>query len=258
VDPAKCTGCGTCLEVCPIHYQVQLPEEEARARAAYAQATDEAAGADKVYQTLAQKVAENGLDAVLEKTGCIGFCQKEPLVDVVYPGKVRLTYHGMTPEKAAELVEAHKAGQMLENYLLCRIDQDEFLVEGVVRPYANPHPPALSAEIPGYNDLPFFNKQVKISLRNCGSINPESIEEYLGRGGAGFSTGLKWEFCRKAEDDVKYVICNADEGDPGAFMDRGILEGDPHAVLEGMAIGAHAKIKPVDASTEGIFPDAES
>ncbi len=228
------------------------------------------AGADKVYQTLAQKVAQADLDAVLEKTGCIGFCQKEPLVDVVYPGKVRLTYHGMTPDKAEELAEAIKAGQVLKNYLLCRIDQDEFLVEGVVRPYANPHPPDLPEEIPRYQELPFFSKQMKISLRNCGFINPESIEEYIGRGGyralykvvmamtpeevigqvkasglrgrggAGFPTGLKWEFCRQAEGDVKYVICNADEGDPGAFMDRGILEGDPHAVLEGMAIGAYA------------------
>jgi NADP-reducing hydrogenase subunit HndC len=228
------------------------------------------AGADQVYRTLTEKLADAGLDAVLEKTGCIGFCQKEPLVDVIYPGKVRLSYHGMTPEKAEALVEAIKAGQIMEDNLLCRIDRDEFLVEGVVRPYANPHPPALPAEAPSYQDLPFFSKQVKISLRNCGFINPESIEEYIGRGGyralhkavttmspeevidqvkasglrgrggAGFPTGLKWEFCRQAPGDIKYVICNADEGDPGAFMDRGILEGDPHAVLEGMAIGAYA------------------
>ncbi len=228
------------------------------------------AGADQVYQTLTRKLAETGLDAVVAKTGCIGFCQKEPLVDVVYPGKVRLTYHGMTPEKAEALVEALTAGDIMEENLLCRIDRDEFLVEGVVRPYANPHPPALPAEAPSYQELPFFSKQVKISLRNCGFINPESIEEYIGRGGyralhkavttmspeevieqvkasglrgrggAGFPTGLKWDFCRQAPGDLKYVICNADEGDPGAFMDRGILEGDPHAVLEGMAIGAYA------------------
>ncbi|MDI6852419.1 MAG: NADH-ubiquinone oxidoreductase-F iron-sulfur binding region domain-containing protein [Deltaproteobacteria bacterium] len=241
------------------------------------------AGADEVYRCLSQKLAEAGLDVVLAKTGCIGFCQKEPLVDVVYPGKVRLTYQSMTPEKAAELVSSLKDRRIMDDNLLCRIDQDEFLVEGVVRPYANPHPPALPAQVPRYNELPFFNKQVKISLRNCGFINPESIEEYIGRGGyralhkavtmltpeevieqikasklrgrggAGFPTGLKWEFARKAEGDIKYLICNADEGDPGAFMDRGILEGDPHAVLEGMAIGAYA----IGASVGYIYCRAE-
>ena len=228
------------------------------------------AGADKVYQTLKEKKAELGLDIVLEKTGCIGFCQREPLVDVVYPGKVRLSYQGMNPEKAAGLAEALKAGQLFLENLLCRIDAEEFLIEGTLKPYANPHPVDLPPEIPRYDDLSFFKKQVKISLRNCGFIDPESIEEYIarggykalyqavtqmspeeviaqvkesglrGRGGAGFPTGLKWEFCRNAPGDLKYVICNADEGDPGAFMDRGILEGDPHAVLEGMAIGAYA------------------
>ena len=228
------------------------------------------AGADKVYQALAEKLAETGVEAVLEKTGCIGFCQREPLVDVVYPGKVRLSYQGMTPEKAMELVTALKENRIYADDLLCRMDLEEFLLEGVSRPYANPHPPALPIETPAYQDLPFFQKQVKISLRNCGFINPERIEEYIGRGGyrglyealntmspeeviaqvkgsglrgrggAGFPTGLKWEFCRQTPGDVKYVICNADEGDPGAFMDRGILEGDPHAVIEGMAIGAYA------------------
>ena len=228
------------------------------------------AGADKVYATLAQKIEELGLDVVLAKTGCIGFCQREPLVDVVYPKKVRLTYQSMTPETAAALAEALKAGRIFEDQTLCRIDQEEFLVEGAMRPYANPHPPELPGDIPPYEELPFFKKQVKISLRNCGFINPERIEEYIarggyralwqavtamtpeeviaqvkasglrGRGGAGFPTGLKWEFCRQAPGDVKYVICNADEGDPGAFMDRGILEGDPHAVIEGMTIGAYA------------------
>jgi NADH:ubiquinone oxidoreductase subunit F (NADH-binding)/(2Fe-2S) ferredoxin/Pyruvate/2-oxoacid:ferredoxin oxidoreductase delta subunit len=228
------------------------------------------AGADKVYAALAQKIEELGLDVALTKTGCIGFCQREPLVDVIYPKKVRLSYQAMTPEKAEALVEAIKAGEIFPEQSLCRIDQEEFLVEGEVRPYANPHPPELPPEFPKYEDLPFFHKQVKISLRNCGFIDPESIEEYIarggyqalckaltamtpeeviaqvkgsglrGRGGAGFPTGMKWEFCRNAPGEVKYVICNADEGDPGAFMDRGILEGDPHAVIEGMAIGAYA------------------
>jgi NADH:ubiquinone oxidoreductase subunit F (NADH-binding)/(2Fe-2S) ferredoxin/Pyruvate/2-oxoacid:ferredoxin oxidoreductase delta subunit len=228
------------------------------------------AGADKVYEALAAKIAELKLDVALEKTGCIGFCQREPLVDVVYPKKVRLSYQGMTPDKAAALVEALHKGEVYPENLLCRIDQEDILVEGEQRPYANPHPPDLGVEAPRYEDLPFFGKQVKIALRNCGFIHPERIEEYIGRGGyralhrvltgltpeeviaevkssglrgrggAGFPTGMKWDFARKNDNDEKYVICNADEGDPGAFMDRGILEGDPHAVIEGMAIGAYA------------------
>jgi NADH:ubiquinone oxidoreductase subunit F (NADH-binding)/Pyruvate/2-oxoacid:ferredoxin oxidoreductase delta subunit/(2Fe-2S) ferredoxin len=228
------------------------------------------AGADKVYQTLAKKIEELGLDVALEMTGCIGFCQREPLVDVIYPHKVRLSYQGMTPEKAEAMVEAIKEEQIYPENLLCRIDQEEFLVEGKVKVFANPQPVELPVEVPRYEDVPFFKKQVKIALRNCGYIHPERIEEYIskggylafhkvltemtpkeviaqvkasglrGRGGGGFPTGLKWEFCHNNPGDIKYVICNADEGDPGAFMDRGILEGDPHAVLEGMAIGAYA------------------
>ncbi len=228
------------------------------------------AGADKVYKALEVKIAALGLDVALEKTGCIGFCQKEPLVDVVYPGKVRLSYQAMNPAKAEALVEAIKAGEIYPDQIMCRIDQEDFLMEGKKRPYANPHPPELAVEVPRYDEMPFFKKQVKIALRNCGFIHPERIEEYIarggytalfkvltgmdqeqvinevkasglrGRGGAGFPTGMKWEFAYKNQSDVKYVICNADEGDPGAFMDRGILEGDPHAVIEGMAIGAFA------------------
>ena len=228
------------------------------------------AGGDKVYQALAKKIAELGVDVALEMTGCIGFCQREPLVDVIYPNRVRLTYQAMTAEKAEALVEAIKADQIYPENLLCRIDQEELLVDGKFKVYANPHPVKLSVEVPKYEEVPFFKKQVKIALRNCGYINPERIEESIGRGGyqalykalkemtpkevialvkdsglrgrggGGFPTGLKWEFCHNNASDMKYVICNADEGDPGAFMDRGILEGDPHAVVEGMAIGAYA------------------
>ena len=228
------------------------------------------AGADKVYKALEGKIADLGLDVALEKTGCIGFCQKEPLVDVVYPGKVRISYEAMDAAKAEALAEAIKAGEIYPEQIMCRIDQEDILMEGKKRPYANPHPPELPVEVPKYDQMPFFKKQVKIALKNCGFIHPERIEEYIarggytalfkvltgmnqeqvinevkasgirGRGGAGFPTGMKWEFAYKNDSDIKYVICNADEGDPGAFMDRGILEGDPHAVLEGMAIGAFA------------------
>ncbi len=141
----------------------------------------------------------------------------------------------------------------------------------------------MPGEIENYENLPFFKKQIKIALRNCGFIHPERIEEYIarggyralyrvlkggspeqaiaevkasglrGRGGAGFSTGLKWEYARNNDSDIKYVICNADEGDPGAFMDRGILESDPHTVLEGMAIGGYA----IGASQGYIYCRAE-
>jgi NADH:ubiquinone oxidoreductase subunit F (NADH-binding)/(2Fe-2S) ferredoxin len=228
------------------------------------------AGGDKVYQALAKKIAELGVDVVLEMTGCIGFCQREPLVDVIYPHRVRLTYQAMTPEKAEALVEAIKEEQIYPENLLCRIDQEELLIDGKFKVYAESHPVELSVEVPKYEEVPFFKKQVKVALRNCGYINPERIEEAIGRGGyqalykalkemtpkevialvkasglrgrggGGFPTGLKWEFCHNNAADMKYVICNADEGDPGAFMDRGILEGDPHAVVEGMAIGAYA------------------
>jgi NADH-quinone oxidoreductase subunit F len=141
------------------------------------------------------------------------------------------------------------------------------MVGGLFSP-AGPVP--LEAGLPTYPDLPFYRKQVRVALNNCGMVNPESLEDYLatdgfqglsralasmtpdevieevkdsglrGRGGAGFLTGVKWEFCRKARGMPKYVICNADEGDPGAFMDRSILEGDPYAVLEGMTIAGYA------------------
>ena len=228
------------------------------------------AGAEKVFQAIQEEVQKAGLDWVVDRTGCIGFCQREPLVDVILPGKPRLTYEKMNPEKAKELLRSLTENKIFEAGILCRIDRDEFLVENKFRNYSGNGPPTEYSRLPAYEDLPFFKKQRKIALRNCGFINPEHIEEYIGRGGytalhkvltkmspeeviaevkksglrgrggAGFSTGLKWEFCRQSPGDMKYVICNADEGDPGAFMDRSILEGDPHTVIEGMAIGAYA------------------
>jgi len=141
------------------------------------------AGGDKVYQTLAKKLAELGVDAALEMTGCIGFCQREPLVDVVYPNRVRLTYERMTPEKAEALVTALKEQQIYPENLLCRIDQEDLLIDGKFKVYANPKPVELPVEVTKYEEVPFFKKQVKIALRNCGFINPERIEESIGRGG---------------------------------------------------------------------------
>lgn len=228
-----------------------------------------ATGAQEVYDELKIGIEENRLDAILTKTGCLGFCQKEPLVDVFIPGLPKLTYKEMTPDIVKELVKALKLSQLKEEHLLCKFEKESLLDE-LIKKYDAPKVNGDLSSIPSYYEVPFFKKQKKIALRNCGFINPDSIEEYIarggysalykiltqlspegtideinksglrGRGGAGFPTGKKWEFCRKEKSEIKYIVCNADEGDPGAYMDRSILEGDPHSVLEGMLIGAYA------------------
>jgi NADH:ubiquinone oxidoreductase subunit F (NADH-binding)/(2Fe-2S) ferredoxin/Pyruvate/2-oxoacid:ferredoxin oxidoreductase delta subunit len=181
-------------------------------------------------------------------TGCHGFCQRGPIMIIEPEG---IFYCDVTVEDIPEVVQAHlKEGAIVERLL-----------------YKDP---ATKEAIPHYKDITFYKDQQRIVLANCGHINPEEITEYVdaggyqalkkavtemgdrsvideiknsglrGRGGAGFSTGAKWNFCREAIADIKYVICNADEGDPGAFMDRSILEGDPHAVIEGMIIAGFA------------------
>ena len=159
---------------------------------------------------------------------------------------------------------------MVKDLLLCKMESEDWIVEGAVKNYAIQHIPSGLDGTSHYHQIPFYSKQLKIALRNCGLIHPDHIEEYVarggylslykalfelkpeeiigeikrsglrGRGGAGFPTGNKWESCRKTKGDRKFVICNADEGDPGAYMDRSVLEGDPHSVIEGMIIGAYA------------------
>ncbi|NNG17317.1 MAG: FAD-dependent oxidoreductase [Gemmatimonadales bacterium] len=229
-----------------------------------------ASGAQAVLDAITDEVATRHLDVVVTETGCAGFCQKEPLVDIVIPGQTRITFDQVTPEKARALVAGLSNGGVPEALALGRTDAEELLVEDVTVPYRTDglHPD-LEA-IPLCGELPFYHRQYKIAMRNCGVINPANIEEYIarggyfalhevltqhapeavieeikqsglkGRGGGGFLTGRKWESCRNAPGEPKYVICNADEGDPGAYMDRSILEGDPHSVLEGMIIGAYA------------------
>lgn len=182
------------------------------------------------------------------KTGCFGLCEKGPIL-VVYPEGA--TYAHVTPEDVKEIVEEH----LVKGRIVTRLLLGDKEAEDVSR---------------ALDDVGFFKRQVRVALRNCGVINPENIDEYIakdgyralgkvltemtpqqtidlikksglrGRGGAGFPTGLKWEFAAKAQADQKYVCCNADEGDPGAFMDRSVLEGDPHSVLEAMAIAGYA------------------
>jgi len=201
------------------------------------------AGGREVYNALGQ--ALRGARADLKQTGCMGICYKEPLVEVANRQQSWI-YGGVTPEKAARIVEEHvKNGRPVEEWLV--------LADGVDSP-----------------ERKFMMKQKRVVLRNCGVIDPEDIGDYLaadgykalekalgemtpeqvikeiidsglrGRGGAGFSTGMKWSFTRKSPATQKYIVCNADEGDPGAFMDRSVLESDTHSVLEGMMIGAYA------------------
>ncbi len=204
----------------------------------------------ETFTVLAEEIARRGLqdEVRLVHTGCRGFCAMGPVM-IVYPEGI--FYCQVLPEHIPHLVE-------------------ETLVKGRVVPALTYKAPADQAALPYYKDIPFYGKQVRITLRNCGLIDPENIEEYIardgyqalskvltemtpdevveevkasglrGRGGAGFLTGLKWQFTAKAKGDEKYVVCNADEGDPGAFMDRSILEGDPHSVIEGMMICAYA------------------
>ena len=209
-----------------------------------------ASGSESVISALQAEVARRGLDNEVRvvETGCRGFCAMGPVM-IVYPEGI--FYCQVQASDVAEIVE-------------------ETLVKGRVVERLTYKEPLTHQAVPFYRDIPFYGKQLRITLRNCGLINPESIDEYIarggyealgkalttmtpegvidevkrsglrGRGGAGFLTGLKWEFTQKAPGDIKYIICNADEGDPGAFMDRSILEGDPHSVIEGMTVAAYA------------------
>jgi (2Fe-2S) ferredoxin len=222
-----------------------------------------AAGSRAVEEAALETIRRLGLDAVVARTGCIGFCQREPLVDLLLPHGPRITYGNATVKSIRTLLEAYAAGGTLTvGAALCRWQREEHVADGTFHEY-----PASSngvGQIRERSTLEFYRRQSRVILRNCGSIDPLRLEEALargayrgalrvltqmtpeaviaevrdsglrGRGGAGFPTGRKWETARQAAGDRKYVICNADEGDPGAFMDRSVLEGDPHAVLEGM------------------------
>jgi len=214
----------------------------------------ESSKSDEIYRTLLKEAELQGVkdDVQVVKTGCFGFCEKGPIVKVLPSESF---YVEVKPEDAKEIISEQVIKGREVNRLLYRKDQK-------------------SADNVKVQDIEFYQKQFRIVLRNCGVINPENIEEYIardgykalekalfeltpeqiiaemkasglrGRGGAGFPTGLKWETAAKVVSEVKYVVCNADEGDPGAYMDRSTIEGDPHSVLEAMiiagkAIGSH-------------------
>lgn len=207
-------------------------------------------GSGELIETFEKEIAANDLDKEVRvvRTGCFGLCEAGPIV-IVYPEGT--FYSRMQPSDVAEVVEEHLLKGRVVDRLL-HVDQ------GDTEPKAS------------LDEIDFYKKQDRVALRNCGRIDPEQIDEYIafdgykalgtclkeytpqevidivkasglrGRGGAGFPTGVKWQFGLNAKGDKKYIICNADEGDPGAFMDRSVLEGDPHSVLEAMAIAAYA------------------
>lgn len=208
-----------------------------------------ATGAKKTQAEFEAQIAKHGVSVDLDFTGCVGTCYLEPIVDVYDNAGEMTRYVKVQPDKVEKIVEEHlKGGKVVEEY-------------------------AISAE-----DEQFLEKQKRVVLRHCGLINPEKIEEYLavggyeatkkvvtsmsqddvigeikvsglrGRGGAGFPTWFKWNAAKGNPGKNKYIVCNADEGDPGAFMDRSVLEGDPHALIEGMTIGGFAM-----GATEGII-----
>ena len=227
-----------------------------------------AAGALEVLQSIQETLERAHLRAHIVQVGCIGPCYLEPLMDITLPGKPRVSYARVTPEKAQKILKA------------C-LGEGDFLSKWAVGHFGDA---AFSAQtgIPRFFDLPMLKPQVRIILRNCGLIDPEEIDHYLahdgyqglvnamamspdrvirelkdaglrGRGGAGFPTYKKWELCRAVEGANKQVVCNADEGDPGAFMNRALIESDPHAVLEGMLIAGYT----IGASQGTVYVRAE-
>ena len=211
----------------------------------------QAAGSEEVLHAVRDEIASAGLPYVAAETGCIGWCSQEPLLDVCIPGRPRVTYGRVKPGHAREIVRA--IPQSKPEWALAMMPGDENALTGAYVNYCVPHDGHING-LPAYKDLALFKRQLRIVLRNCGLINPDSIEEYIarggyralwhamrkhtpeeilgevrrsglrGRGGAGFPTGIKWQAVRDAEGAPKYIICNADEGDPGAYMDRGVLE----------------------------------
>ncbi len=227
-------------------------------------------GAEEVFHALNEAIERSGLDVMLAGVGCFGSCFQEPLVSVRLPGNPLVVMHRVHANDAARILEGISTRTLPPDLVYCKIEEWDHITTSLR--YGQGYP-----EIPAWNAIPFFKGQKKIVLRNCGLINPSDIEEYIavggyqalykvlidgrtesvidqikaarlrGRGGAGFLTGNKWDFLAKAKADTKYILCNADEGDPGAYMNRNEIEGDPHSLLEGMIIGAYAM-----GATEGI------
>ncbi len=223
------------------------------------------AGANKVLAKL-EDYAGDKINVV--KVGCIGLCAEEPLMDVQLPGKTRLSFKKVDANCAIDIIEGVLKGEINNEKVLGQIRNEK------QTPWEN---------VIFLDEHPFFAPQTRFVLKNCGMIDPCNIDEYIarggyralvktisttkpvdvcsiveqsglrGRGGGGFLTGMKWKFAQHRDSEQKYMICNADEGDPGAFMDRAVIEGDPHRLLEGLSIGAYA----IGASKAYIYIRAE-
>jgi len=226
------------------------------------------AGAGKTMQAAKSYVAARKLDADVVEVGCLGICSEEPLLDVQLPGRARVSYARVTEDRVCAVLDAALAGRVKDASPLGQFRS----VDAQTWP-----------EVPFLDRLPFFSPQLRWVLANSGIIDPGSIDEYIarggysalekalrttkpeevceqvikgglrGRGGGGFPAGLKWKLARETPGDHKYLVCNADEGDPGAFMDRAVAESDPHRLLEGMVIAAYA----IGASKAYIYIRAE-
>ncbi len=214
------------------------------------------AGADKTLKAVKKYVAAKKLDLDIIETGCIGLCSEEPLMEIQMPERARVMFGKVTGDNA-------------EKILVSVFEDKKIPEECLLGQHKNENSKAWD-KVPYVDEIPFFAPQTRLVLNNCGIIDPASINEYIahggyksftralhtmtsvdvcnlveekglrGRGGGGFPAGKKWKFALGTESDQKYMICNADEGDPGAFMDRALIEGDPHKLLEGLAIGAYA------------------
>ena len=213
-----------------------------------------AAGGNKVMAAIKSEVESRGLDVDLDFTSCIGMCYAEPVVEMGLPGAASVIYGGVYPDNVAALIEGHLVNKTPV------VEQAEIQIVGEAAAYEG---------IPAMDKAAYYEKQMRSVTSRLGRTNPESIEDYIatggyaglekalsmepqeiinqikisglrGRGGGGFPTGTKWQFVSDAVGDKKYIVCNADEGDPGAFMDRSVLEGDPHAIMEGMMIAGYA------------------
>jgi len=219
------------------------------------------AGAGKVMEAIRDGLTQRGLEVRVKAVGCIGMCSREPLVDIKRPGEPRVTYADVRPDRVPRLIDEHLlGGRVVEEWMFGCLNPQ------VLRPDRFPQ----TCQASWYEGIPYYDRQKRIAMRHLGLIDPHSIEEYItfggysalakalfsmtpeqvitqvkdsglrGRGGAGFPAGLKWEFTRKAPGDVKYVLANGNEGDPGAYMDRSLMEGDPYNIIEGLTIAAYA------------------
>lgn len=224
-----------------------------------------ASGAEKVKTAIEAELEKLGITAEIVPTGCIGYCSKEVIVDIKLPGEDRISYCEITPKDVPDLIKSAVVNRKI-----------------FARKLLGSHSSSRNS-CPSIKDVPFFKRQLKIVLENCGVINPNSIDEYIaaggfkaldkalrihspeiiineikqsglrGRGGGGFPTGIKWELAHSKKAEKKFIICNADEGDPGAFMDRSVLESDPFKLVEGMIIAGYA----IGAQTGYIYCRAE-